>query len=142
MKKVFTVGVFDYLHIGHFMLLKRAKALGNILIVAIQEADVVNRYKPETHLLYSTEERLFIVSALRYVDQVITYRAVDAIVPTVDFDIFVIGSDQNHVGFQKAIQWCRAHGKEVVIIPRTEGISSTLLRELKHVRHNGFRYSE
>jgi glycerol-3-phosphate cytidylyltransferase len=129
MKIVFTVGVFDYLHIGHVNMLRRAKALGDYLVVAVQDSSVVNRYKPEAKLLYSTQERMFMVGALRCVDQVITYQAVDTIIPTVNFDVFAIGPDQNHEGFQKAVEWCRTKGKEVVVIPRTEGISSSQLRK-------------
>ena len=49
----------------------------------------------------------------------------------VDFDIFAKGPDQCHAGFQRAVEWCEAHGKQVVVIPRTEGISSTMLREIE-----------
>lgn len=129
MKKIFTVGVFDYLHIGHVNMLQRAKSLGDYLIVAVQEDEVVKKYKPDAELLYSTEERLFMIRALKYVDEAITYEAVDTIVPAVDFDVFAIGPDQNHEGFQQAIKWCKTHGKDVVIIPRTEGISSSQLRK-------------
>lgn len=129
MKKVLTVGVYDLLHIGHVNLFKRARAVGDRLVVAVQESDVVLKYKPEEKLVYSTEERMYMVKAIRYVDEVITYRAVDDIVKTADFDIFVTGPDQNHAGFQKAIQWCKEHGKEHVVLPRTEGISSSWLKE-------------
>ena len=124
-----TVGVYDLLHIGHVNLFKRARAVGDRLVVAVQESDVVLKYKPEEKLVYSTEERMYMVKAIRYVDEVITYRAVDDIVKTADFDIFVTGPDQNHAGFQKAIQWCKEHGKEHVVLPRTEGISSSWLKE-------------
>lgn len=129
MKKVLTVGVYDLLHIGHVNLFKRARAVGDRLVVAVQESEVVLKYKPEEKLVYSTEERMYMVKAIRYVDEVITYRAVDDIVKTADFDIFVTGPDQNHAGFQKAIQWCKEHGKEHVVLPRTEGISSSWLKE-------------
>lgn len=129
MKKVLTVGVYDLLHIGHVNLFKRARAVGDRLVVAVQESDVVLKYKPEEKLIYSTEERMYMVKAIRYVDEVITYRAVDDIVKTADFDVFVTGPDQNHAGFQKAIQWCKEHGKEHVVLPRTEGISSSWLKE-------------
>lgn len=129
MKNVLTVGVYDLLHIGHVNLFKRARAVGDRLVVAVQESDVVLKYKPEEKLVYSTEERMYMVKAIRYVDEVITYRAVDDIVKTADFDIFVTGPDQNHAGFQKAIQWCKEHGKEHVVLPRTEGISSSWLKE-------------
>jgi len=50
-------------------------------------------------------------------------------VKDIDFDVFVTGPDQRHDGFQKAIKRCEQHGKEHVIIPRTEGISSSWLKE-------------
>ena len=129
MKKVLTVGVYDLLHIGHVNLFRRARAAGDSLVVAVQESDVVLKYKPGAKLVYSTEERMYMVKAIRYVDDVITYEAVDDIVKTADFDIFVTGPDQTHEGFQRAIQWCKDHGKEHVVLPRTEGISSSWLKE-------------
>ena len=129
MKKVLTVGVYDLLHIGHVNLFRRARAVGDSLVVAVQESDVVMKYKPGAKLVYSTEERMYMVKAIRYVDDVITYEAVDDIVKTADFDIFVTGPDQTHEGFQRAIQWCKEHGKEHVVLPRTEGISSSWLKE-------------
>ena len=129
MKKVLTVGVYDLLHIGHVNLFRRARAEGEYLIVAVQESEVVLKYKPEVKLVYSTEERMYMVKAIRYVDKVITYKAVDDIVKTADFDIFVTGPDQNHDGFQKAIRWCKEHGKKHIVLPRTEGISSSWLKE-------------
>ena len=82
-------------------------------------------------MVNSTEKRLFMVSSIRYVDHVVTYDDVDEIVKNVDFDVFAKGPDQVHSGFQRATEWCKAHGKEVVVIPRTEGISSTMLREIE-----------
>ncbi len=129
MKKIFTVGVYDLLHIGHIKLFEHAKQLGDHLIVAVQDADVVLRYKPNAKMVYSTNERIYMVRSIRYVDDVIVYRDVDTIVKEVDFDVFAVGPDQNHAGFQAAMQWCRDHGRKVVVIPRTDGISSTQLRE-------------
>ena len=129
MKKVFTVGVYDLLHLGHINLFKNARALGDELTVAVQTDECILKYKPEARMVNSTEKRLFMVSSIRYIDHVITYEDVDEIVKNVDFDIFAKGPDQIHAGFQRAVEWCKEHGKEVVIIPRTEGISSTMLRE-------------
>ena len=131
MKTVFTVGVFDLLHIGHILLFKHAKELGDRLVVAVQNDDVILKYKPEAEMVNTTEERLFIVNSIKYVDQVITYDDVDEIVKHVDFDIFAKGPDQCHEGFQRAVEWCKDHGKDVVTIPRTEGISSSMLRHIK-----------
>ena len=131
MKKVLTVGVYDLIHIGHVNLFKNAKKLaeGGKLIVAVQDSDVVLKYKPEAKLVYTTEERMYMVKAIRFVDEVIVYEGVDEIVKRVDFDVLATGPDQKHEGFQKAIEWCKKNGKEHVIIPRTEGISSSWLKE-------------
>lgn len=129
MKTVFTVGVYDLLHIGHVQLFRRARQLGDRLVVAVQSSDVVMKYKPGGQLVYTTEERMYMVRAVRYVDGVVEYHDVDAIVKEVDFDVFVTGPDQQHEGFQRAMEWCRANGREVVVLPRTEGISSSWLKE-------------
>jgi len=129
MTKVFTVGVYDLLHVGHVNLFRHAKQQGDYLIVAVQDSDVVLQYKPDSKLIYSTEERMYMVKAVRYVDDVLSYRDVDSIVRKVDFDVFVVGPDQKHEGFQRAIKWCKQHDKKIVVLPRTEGISSSWLKE-------------
>ena len=128
MKKVLTFGVYDMLHIGHMLLFKRAKELGDYLIVAVQDGECILKYKPGTEMIYTTDERLYRVSAIRYVDEVVTYKDVDVDIQNIDFDVFVKGPDQCHAGFQRAVKWCEEHGKEVVTLPRTEGISSTMVR--------------
>ncbi|MBS4766345.1 adenylyltransferase/cytidyltransferase family protein [Alistipes sp. kh20] len=128
MKKIFTVGVYDLLHAGHVLLFKRAKQLGDELIVAVQDSDFILKYKPGTKIINSTEERMFMVDSVRYVDRVVSYQDVDSIITAIDFDVFVKGPDQTHQGFQKATQWCLDHHKAVVVLPRTDGVSSTILR--------------
>ena len=130
MKTILTFGVYDMLHIGHILLFKHAKELGYKLIVAVQDGNCILKYKPGTKMVYTTEERMYMVSTIKYVDEVVVYRDVDKDIQNIDFDIFVKGPDQNHAGFQRAVEWCEANGKEVVVIPRTEGISSTMLRQL------------
>ena len=122
------------LHIGHILLFKRAKEMGDRLIVAVQEGDSILKYKPEANMIYSTEERLYMVSSIKYVDEVVLYNDVDIDIQNIEFDVFAKGPDQNHAGFQRAVKWCKDHGKEVVIVPRTEGISSSLLREYSRER--------
>lgn len=128
-KTVLTFGVYDMMHIGHILLFKRAKEQGSRLIVAVQDGDCILKYKPDTRIIYTTEERLYMVSAIRYVDEVVMYRDVDVDIRKIDFDVLALGEDQNHTGFQRAVEWCRDNGKEVIRLPRTEGISSSLLRE-------------
>ena len=134
MKKVLTFGVYDMLHIGHMLLFKRAKELGDYLIVAVQDGECILKYKPGTEMIYTTDERLYMVSAIRYVDEVVTYKDVDVDIQNIDFDVFVKGPDQCHAGFQRAVKWCQEHGKEVIELARTEGISSTMLREYSKTR--------
>lgn len=129
MRKVLTVGVFDYFHIGHLRLFKNAKSNGDYLIVAVQDNDTILKYKPETKILYNTEQRLELVGALKIVDEIVVYQDVDTIVQEVDFDVLALGEDQNHAGFQRAEEWCKTHGKEVVRMHRTSGISSTIIKD-------------
>ena len=68
------------------------------------------------------------VSAIRHVDEVVVYDDVDSVVRQVDFDVFVKGPDQSHGGFQNAVRYCRENGKEVVELPRTEGISTSEIK--------------
>ena len=103
----------------------------NDLIVAVQDSKQILKYKPNTKMVNSLEERLIMVSSIRYVDEVVVYNDVDVDIQKVDFDVFVKGPDQNHDGFKRAEEWCRQNGKEVVVLPRTEGISSSMLRNIK-----------
>ena len=130
MKKVLTVGVYDLLHVGHVELFRKAKSLGDYLIVAVQDSIVVKKFKPNAQLVYSTDERCYMVRAIRYVNEVVTYENVKDIVCDVDFDVLVLGPDQKHDGFIAAIDYCKNNNKEVVVMPRTEGISSSDLKAL------------
>lgn len=138
MKRILTFGVYDMLHIGHILLFKHAKELfpGEEceLIVAVQDGDFILKYKPGTKMVYTTEERMFMVSSIRWVDEVVSYKDVDVDLQNIQFDVFAKGPDQVHAGFQRAMEWCKANGKEVVVIPRTEGISSTMLREYSKLK--------
>lgn len=127
-KKVLTVGVYDLLHKGHVELYRRAKGLGDYLIVAAQDSDFILKYKPTSKVLNSTEDRKYMIKSIRYVDEVITYTDVDKIVQEVDFDVFVTGPDQNHAGFQRAIHWCEERGREHIVLGRTDGVSSSELK--------------
>ncbi|MBQ6373877.1 MAG: adenylyltransferase/cytidyltransferase family protein [Clostridia bacterium] len=128
LKKVVTVGVFDYFHLGHLRLFENARKLGDYLIVAVQDGDSILKTKPDANVLYTTQQRIDIVKALRVVDEVIVYKDVDKTLPEVDFDVFAIGGDQTHAGFQRAVKWCEDHGKEVIRLPRTPGICSSQIK--------------
>lgn len=128
MKKVITYGTFDLFHIGHLNILKRAKELGDYLIVAVS-SDRFNLVEKNKVCQISDVDRMEIVKAIRYVDEVILEDSWDQKVQDVqkyDVDTFVMGDDW--LGkFDHLNAYC-----EVVYLPRTEGISTTQLKaELK-----------
>lgn len=127
MKKVITFGVFDYFHLGHLRLFQNAKRLGDYLIVAVQDDAYIKKFKPDAVTLYTTEERIELVRALRVVDKVV-YRDVSEDICKIDFDVFAIGEDQQHAGFQTAVAYCEQTGKSVVRMKRTEGIASSEIK--------------
>ena len=131
-KTVLTVGVFDLLHWGHFELFRRCRELAGpdgSLTVAVQEDAIVTKYKPQTRLVYDWDKRAKMIAALRWVDRVVPYGDIDESIQTIPFDVFAIGGDQVHAGFQRAVAWCEANGREVIRLSRTPGISATELRK-------------
>ena len=130
MSKILTFGVYDYFHLGHLRLFKNARELGDYLIVAVQDGNYILKTKPNAKVMYTTEERKELVGALRVVDEVVDYTDVDVTIKTLDFDVFAIGEDQNHEGFQRAIKWCEDNGKEVVRMKRTPGICSSEIKKM------------
>lgn len=129
MVKILTVGVYDILHKGHVELFRRAKALGDYLIVAVQDSSEVLKYKPWANLLNSTKDRCLMVNSVKFVDEVVVYDSVDNIIPKINFDILVTGPDQIHEGFQKAIKWCIENEKKHIVLSRTQGVSSSEIKK-------------
>lgn len=124
MKRVITYGTFDLLHRGHINLLKRAKALGDYLIVGVS-TDEFNALKGKK-AYYSYEDRKYILEAIRYVDKVIPEKNWDqkiADVKKYHIDTFVIGDDWGGK-FDFLKPYC-----EVIYLPRTRGISTTQIKD-------------
>lgn len=124
MKKVITYGTYDLLHVGHINLLKRAKAMGDYLIVVVS-SDEFNAMKGKK-AFYSFEDRKTILEAIKYVDEVLPEytweQKVDDVVNN-NVDIFVMGDDWTGK-FDFLKEYC-----EVVYLPRTDGISTTQIKE-------------
>lgn len=124
MKKVITYGTYDLLHQGHINLLRRAKELGDYLIVGVT-SDSFDRGRGKLNVRNNVLERVEAVKATGYADEVIIEDYLGQKIDDIqkyDVDIFAIGSDW--VGkFDYLNEYCK-----VVYIPRTEGISSTQLR--------------
>lgn len=127
--RVITFGVFDYFHYGHLKLFERCKEYGNYLIVAVQKGEEILKTKPQAKVLYSTQQRLEIVSSIRYVDEVIEYGQIAEDISKIHFDVLIVGGDQTHIGFQTAIQWCKDNGKKVVCLSRTPNICSSDIKK-------------
>ena len=124
MKKVITYGTFDLLHVGHINLLRRAKALGDYLIVVVSSDEFnVGKGKKAYH---SFEDRKIILESLIYVDEVLpeyTWEQKIDDVKNNNVDVFVMGDDwEGKFDFLK--EYC-----EVVYLPRTEGISTTKIKQ-------------
>lgn len=128
-RRVLTFGVFDYFHYGHLKLFEKCKSYGNYLIVAVQHEDEIFKTKPEAQIMYSTKQRLELVSSLKDVDETIVYKQVDEDISKIDFDILAVGGDQNHAGFKRAIEFCKQNNKEVIVIERTPGICSSFIKK-------------
>lgn len=123
MKKVITYGTFDLLHWGHINILKRAKEMGDYLIVAIS-TDEFNRLKHK-QAYHSYENRKLILEAIRYVDEVIPENDWEQKVSDVqayDVDIFVMGDD-----WKGEFDFLKEHC-EVIYLDRTEGISTSQIK--------------
>ncbi|MDR1760059.1 MAG: adenylyltransferase/cytidyltransferase family protein [Fibrobacter sp.] len=129
-KRVITFGVFDYFHFGHLNLFNNIKRMCGedcYLIVCVQASDWILKYKPEAKILYTTQERVAILKELKVVDEVIIFTEVDVAIQKIGFDIWARGPEHNHLG---AFKFCRENDKEIITIPRTAGISSTIIKQL------------
>ena len=133
MKRAITFGVFDLLHFGHFELFRRIRELVGAdgqVIVMLQRDEWVAKFKP-VRIVYDFETRRRMLETLRTVDRVVPYDTVGVeAVRDLDFDTLVLGPEHRGGRFQELSDWCGEGGKEVVVLPRTEGISTTVLKEI------------
>lgn len=124
MKKIITYGTYDLLHVGHINLLRRARELGDYLIVVLS-SDEFNAIKHKT-AYHSFEDRKLILESIKYVDEVIPeYTWEQKISDVVDnkVDTFVMGNDwEGQFDFLK--DYC-----EVIYLDRTDGISTTKIKQ-------------
>lgn len=128
MKKVITYGTFDLLHYGHINLLRRAKALGDYLIVALS-TDEFNWNQKQKKCYFTYEQRKQLLESIRYVDLVIPEENWEQKISDVKefrVDTFVMGDDWEGK-FDYLKEYC-----DVVYLPRTPEISTTQIKsELK-----------
>ena len=124
MKRVITYGTYDLLHYGHIALLKRARALGDFLVVALS-SDEFNAGKGK-QAYFSYEERKVMLEAIRYVDLVVpeqTWGQKTEDIARYGFDVFVMGDDWDGEFDDQLKGLC-----EVVYLPRTPEVSTTRIK--------------
>lgn len=130
MVKVITYGTYDLLHEGHLNLLRRAKALGDYLIVGVTN-DRFDRERGKLNVRNNVLERVEAVRATGIADEIIIEDYVGQKIDDIQkygVDIFTVGSDWEGK-FDYLNEYCK-----VVYLPRTEGVSSTMLREESQFR--------
>jgi glycerol-3-phosphate cytidylyltransferase len=126
MKRIITFGTFDVLHIGHIKILKRARKLGNFLIVGVS-SDELNASKKGRNPIYPQSSRLEIVESLRFVDHVFVEESLDLkrqYITQFNADTLVMGDDWQGK-FDDLNDCC-----EVIYLPRTPSISTTEIIEV------------
>lgn len=128
-KTVYIIGVFDLYHRGHIELLKRAKSLGDRLVVAINSDRIVTDYKREP--IFNEEDRLELVKSCRYVDEAFIIHEFDnkEYIKQFNIDIIVHGDDWDEAGYLKQIrvtpEFLEEHNVEMKFLPYTAGISTS-----------------
>ena len=127
----YTTGVYDMFHIGHLNIIKRAKEYCDYLIVGVSTDELVENYKKKSPVI-SFNDRCEIVSAIKYVDQVVPQTTMDKMEAyrRLNFDVIFHGNDwQGSDMYNRITEEFSAVGVDVVFLPHTEGISSTYLKE-------------
>ena len=125
MKKVITYGTFDLLHYGHINLLRRAKSLGDYLIVGLSTDEFNNKDKNK-ECYFDYENRKSLLDAVRYVDLVIPEKNWEQKISDIqkyNVDVFVIGDD-----WEGKFDYLKDFGVEVVYLPRTKEISTSKIK--------------
>ena len=120
-----TFGTFDVFHVGHLRVIERAAALGDRLVVGVSSDDL-NRRKKDREPVFSQDERLAIVAALKPVDEVFLEESLELkrdYIGQFGADVLVMGDDWKG-RFDEFGDIC-----EVVYLPRTPAISTTALIE-------------
>jgi glycerol-3-phosphate cytidylyltransferase len=129
----YTSGVYDMFHIGHLNVLRNAKAQCDHLVVGVSTDELVADYKHKKPVIHY-EERAQIVAAIRYVDQIVPQTNMDKLsaAQKVNANAVFVGDDWKGTAKWNEIERIlAAHGIDVVYLPHTDGISSTLLTDIK-----------
>ena len=135
----YTSGVYDMFHIGHLNILRNAKNLCETLVVGVSTNELVECYKGKVPVI-SYHDRVAIVSAIKYVDKVVPQIDMDKLksAKAVSADVVFVGDDwKGTEKWNKIEENLRQYGISVVYLPHTEGVSSTILADIKGERVEG-----
>ena len=127
----YTQGVYDMLHIGHINLLNHAKEQCDRLIVGVNSDELVREYKHKTPV-FSEEDRRVIIENLKAVDEAVIVNTLDkeTALEKFRFNAIFIGDDwKGNPRWEKTGEILHEKGVDLVFLPHTEGISSTILRD-------------
>ena len=133
----YTTGVFDMFHIGHLAILERAKEQCEYLIVGVSTDSLVEKYKNKKAIV-PQEDRMRILSAIKYVDQVVSQDDMDKYKAwkELKYDVLFHGDDWKNSDMYNAVEKrLKSVGVDVVYLPHTPGISTTILTEV--IRRKG-----
>lgn len=126
----YTTGVFDMFHIGHLNILRRAKEQCDYLIVGVTTDELCMSRKSKQPII-NQKDRMEIVSAIRYVDRVVSQDNMDKLAAVRDYgaDVVFVGSDwKGTEAWNNYEKQFATLGCEVVYLDHTDGVSSTILR--------------
>lgn len=129
----YTQGVYDMFHIGHLNILNHAKELCEYLVVGINSDTLVQSYKHKTPVICE-KERMEIVRNIKAVDEVVLAETLDKKIQhdKIGFDVIFIGSDwKGNPRWEATKDEMREINVDVVFLPHTDGITSTILRSVK-----------
>ena len=128
----YTTGVYDMFHIGHLNVIRKAKEQCDYLIVGVSTDELVQHDKNKTPVI-PYEERVAIVSALKYVDQVVPQKDKNKFDAwkKYHFNKMFVGDDWKGTdAWNRFEEQFAPVGVEIVYLPHTDGISSTMLTEV------------
>lgn len=135
----YTSGVYDMFHIGHLNILKNAKEICDYLVVGVSTDKLVEEYKGKSPVI-SYSDRVAIVSAIRYVDKVVPQENMDKLASalSVNAEVVLVGDDWKGTSKWQNIEKVLAkRGIDVIYLPHTNGVSSTILANVKENRIEG-----
>lgn len=129
-KVIYVPGSWDMLHAGHTAILKKAKKLGNYLIVGVSSDNLIKKQKFITPII-KYQDRVSVIKDLKYVNKVIkqdSFFDIEQLRPY-HIDIIVLGSDWKNVFFQELYSCLKELDIKIIYLPYTKRLSSSSIKE-------------